>query len=156
MSMPKEPLYVSFPFGAGLAYAPHAGNTITPAPRAYRDPAHAQLANPAGRLYVVEIEGETMTVVARYDGYPLTLQAVREPGFGAGAEGSVVLRDLGPAHRDGHRYVTHWRNDQVGGHGGGNYHATLASAVEDFTDRIKAPLSRCADMEAIRAERPAA
>jgi hypothetical protein len=127
----QQPLYVAFPFGAGLAYAPHAGQFVSPAPRTYKDPAHAQLANPTGRLYVCEIgEGERLDVVAALDAYPLDLLEVKVPGVGAQAEGAVVLRDMGP--RAVHRWATHFRNDQSGGYHGGDYFETYARALEGF------------------------
>lgn len=130
----KEPLYVAFPFGAGLAYAPHAGDMVSPAPRTYKTPAAAQLANPTGRLYVCEMSdnSDTLNVVARLDAYPLELQEFRVPGIGATAEGAVVLRDMGP--RTDHRWVTHFRNDQSGGYHGGSYFDDFSKAVAAFAE----------------------
>lgn len=56
------------------------------------------------------------------------------PARGPNAPGSVVLRDQGP--KEGMRYVTHWRNDQVGGFGRGEYHKTLGEARSSFSRRV--------------------
>jgi hypothetical protein len=138
----KEPRYVAFPFGAGLAYAPHAGQFVTPAPRSYKTAAHAQLANPTGRLYVCELdeENDRLDVVAQYGSYPVTLQEVRAAGRGATAEGAIVLRDMGP--REVHRWVIHYRNDQLGGYSGGNYFEDYATAVAAFAEDAARELRR--------------
>lgn len=147
----SEPRYIAFPFGAGLAYAPHVGNTISPAPRSYASPAHAQLANPTGRLYVGEDESAPMlddnsqfVVVAQCDVYPLDLLEVRVPGFGSQAEGAEVLRDMGP--RAPHRWATHFRNDQLGGYHGGDYFETWEEAVAGFEKRAAKTYARTAQM----------
>lgn len=128
----KEPRYVAFPFGAGVAFAPHAGQFVLPAPRTYKTAAAAQLANPTGRLYVGEMAGKRLDVIARYDSYPLELQEFRVPGIGDKAEGAVVLRDMGP--RADMRWAVHYRNDQLGGYGGGDYFADFPSALEAFAE----------------------
>ncbi len=142
----SEPLYIAFPFGAGLAYAPHAGNTISPAPRSYLSPAHAQLANPLGRLYVGELapDCDQFAVVARADVYPLDLLEIRVPGFGAQAEGAEVLRDMGPGKP--HRWATHFRNDQLGGYHGGDYFDRWEEAVAAFEQRAAKTYARTAQM----------
>lgn len=151
--MVKAPLYVSFPFGAGLAYAPHAGNTVSPAPRTYGSAEHAQLANPKGRLYVVEkVEDEhvpeldQIAVIAQAAVYPLDLLETRVPGFGAQAEGAEVLRDMGPGKP--HRWVCHWRNDQLGGYSDGDYFDTWDEAVAAFAERSARTFARTATMAA--------
>lgn len=49
------------------------------------------------------------------------------------APGAVVLRDMGADRA--HRYVTHWRNEQDGGHYYGHYFADLEEAKADFAAR---------------------
>lgn len=157
----SEPRYISLPFGAGLAYAPHAGNTVSPAPRTYASPAHAQLANPTGRLYVGELvdvnaadDTATLNVVARVDCYPLDLLETLVPGYGAQAEGAEVLRDLGPGKP--HRWSTHFRNDQLGGYHGGDYFDTWDEAVAGYQERAAKTFARTATMAARNAPRVAA
>jgi len=48
--------------------------------------------------------------------------------------GSLILRDAGP--EKAMRYVTHWRNDEIGGTGFGTYKATLAEGLADFDARV--------------------
>jgi hypothetical protein len=147
----KAVRFVAFPFGAGLAYAPHEGNTVSPAPRSYRDAVHAQLANPTGRLYTVEdtsdptIEDHSqINVLARADCYPLDLLETKVPGVGCNAEGAWTLRDLGP-RTEGHRWVTHFRNDQLGGYHNGDYFDTFDDAVRGFAERSAKALTYLAD-----------
>ncbi len=130
--MMSKTRYIALPFGAGLAYAPRAGQFITPAPRSYATPEHAQLANPTGRLYAAGLDegADRLDILARYDdAYPLTIREYRCAGIGFRAEGALVLRDMGPGKP--HRWATHWRNDQNGGYTGGNY-------FEDFEEAAKA------------------
>jgi len=61
---------------------------------------------------------------------------------------TLVLRDMGP--EEGHRFVTHWRNDQVGGYYKGTYGATLAEGLAAFDAQL------ADEMEAQAAVRPAA
>lgn len=151
-----ETRYVAFPTGAGNAAARHAGQYITPAPRSYRSPEHAQLANPLGKLYVCTLNtvGDTLTVEAVADFYPVTLYETRVPGYGAQAEGAVVLRDFGPKVDD--RWVTHFRNDQSGGYHGGRYCSNYADAVGDFAEasarELRSALLRAATLTPAEAD----
>jgi len=151
----KAPRYITFPVrGAGEPFTPRTGQTIWPAPRTYSSPEHAQLANPAGCLYVgelvapdaltlakVQAEGgdvadyEGLDVVACADSfYPVTLREYRTAGVGCSAEGAYVLRDMGP--RALHRWATHFRNDQCGGHHGGEYFSTFEAAAAGYLERV--------------------
>lgn len=63
----------------------------------------------------------------------ITLKAQSFKGNGIQAPGTVVLRDKGESSL--HRYVTHRRNDQVGGYYHGHYFDSYADAFEDYTAR---------------------
>jgi hypothetical protein len=144
MTMPKTPRYIAFPTGAGNAAARRAGEYIVPAPRSYLSAAHAQLANPTGKLYVCTLDeaADRLDVEAAADVYPVTLQEFRVPGIGASAEGAYVLRDFGPKAPNDDRWVVHFRNDQLGGYSGGNYCRTLARALEVFREKVEGELRR--------------
>lgn len=129
--MINEPRYLSQ--GPG-GYFPGPGQFITPAPRTYKSAAAAQLANPQGRLYVGVLEdgADKLHIEAQAAFYPLELQEFRVPGVGDKAEGAVVLRDMGP--RADRRWAIHYRNDQLGGYGGGAYFDDFADALEAFAE----------------------
>lgn len=141
--MPKVPCYISQAPG-DFKVAP--GQFVTPARRTYADPAHAQLANPKGRLYVGTLDeaADRLEIDAQAAVYPLDLLETRVPGFGAQAEGCEVLRDLGPGKL--HRWAAHFRNDQCGGYHGGNYFDTWEEAVADFAERSARTFARTATM----------
>jgi len=63
------------------------------------------------------------------------LREHKTPAAPATAPGAVVLRDLGDDHY--HRYVTHWRNDEVGGYSTGHYFDNLPEAEADFLKRVE-------------------
>jgi hypothetical protein len=135
LSQPKEPRYLALTPGQyGI------GETIQG--RVYKSAVHAQLVNPTGTLYVLEGEGEAYhtkdgdplhTLVAKFDAYPLTLYETRVPASMVGAEGAYVLRDFGPRAHD--RWVTHFRNDQLGGYSGGGYFNSFPEALAAYAER---------------------
>lgn len=129
--MINEPRYIAQ--GPG-GYYPAPGQFITPAPRTYKTAAHAQLANPKGRLYVGVLEegADRLHIEAQAAVYPVTLQEYRTPGLGAQAEGAVVLRDMGP--RADRRWAVGFRNDQTGGCGGNDYFDDFPAALEAFAE----------------------
>jgi hypothetical protein len=139
MTMPKTPRYIAL---GPAGYTAGPGQYVTPAPRSYLSEAHAQLANPKGRLYVATLdeENDRLLIEAQADVYPVTLQEFRVPGIGASAEGAYVLRDFGPKTDD--RWVVHFRNDQLGGYSGGSYCRTLARALEVFREKVEGELRR--------------
>lgn len=129
------------------------GQYITPAPRSYLTPAHAQLANPQGRVYVATLNEaeDRLEIEAQLDCYPLDLLETKVPGFGAQAEGAEVLRDLGPGKP--HRWSVHFRNDQLGGYHGGSYFDTWDEAVQGYAERAASTFARTATMAARAAPR---
>lgn len=155
MPMPKEPLFLALD-----PAAPHVGEVIKAA-RVYKDAAHAQLANPAGRLYVVEeVEGSEdpyrpdVKPLAQFDGYPLTLQEFRVIGHGAQAEGAWVLLDLG--RRKDLRWCVAFRNDQTGGRGNSEYCETPAEAMAAFKAKVEFEADRWQSVADYLAQRAAA
>ena len=60
------------------------------------------------------------------------------PARGCNAAGAVVLRDK----REGQhmRYVTHWRNDETGGHCHGHYFDNFLEARTDYRRRVAAEI----------------
>lgn len=61
------------------------------------------------------------------------LKEFKTPPAPATAPGAFVLRVREDAY---HPYVTHWRNDEVGGYIWGHYFKTLAEAEADFDERV--------------------
>lgn len=141
-----ETRYLSQP-GVGAASRVAPGQFVTPAPRSYKSARHAQIAFPQGRVYVCELDetADALHVVAKVE-YPLTLAETPVVGRGASAEGCYVLRDLGPDAT--HRYVTHFRNDQMGGYHDGGYFQNLDTAVADYGAHVTRALARLAAMAA--------
>lgn len=62
-----------------------------------------------------------------------TLLEKKTPRGRGTCAGAVVLRHL-PDNAD-HPYVTHWRNDDLGGYHKGGYFTNLPDAVRDYETR---------------------
>ncbi|USN15580.1 hypothetical protein KIKIMORA_04620 [Brevundimonas phage vB_BpoS-Kikimora] len=63
----------------------------------------------------------------------VTLLESKTPGGRGLCKGAVVLRHL--PDNTGHPFVTHWRNDDLGGYHKGGYFSNLPEAVADWRRR---------------------
>lgn len=73
-------------------------------------------------------------LAAAAPGQTVTLLQSPTPRAGGICAGAVVLRHIPTSPQP---YVTHWRNDDLGGYHKGGYHDTLAEAVEDYEERVR-------------------